>query len=99
MPTLVDTTIKLSTFNVAKVIFMRDKNKYIIRILAYDSFDNKIYEYVNPYGVRSDKKANALRTNVLKHDSAFYLHHTLGVYEFYYNNRLQLLKLHNNEKD
>lgn len=98
MPTLLDTHVKLSTFNVAKVVFMRDSKKYITKILAYDKFDRKIYEYINPYGVRSNDRANALRTNVLKSDSAFYLHHTLGNYEFYYNNRLQIHKNHSNEK-
>lgn len=99
MPTLKDTGIKLSTYTVAKVIFNRNHLKIITSIYAFDKFGELIYHYTNPYGVRSNQRANALRTNVLQHSSAFYFSHNAGLQEIYLNNRLQLIKKHTNERD
>lgn len=99
MPTLLDTGIKLSTYTLAKVIFTRNHLKHITSIYAYNRFGVLVYHYTNPYGVRGNQRANALRTNVLQHTSAFYFSHNAGLQEIYLNNRLQLLKKHTNKKD
>ena len=99
MPTILDTRIKLSTYTVAKVIFTRNHLKFITSIYAYNKFGELVYHYINPYGVRGNHRANALRTNVLQHSSAFYFSHNAGFQEIYLNNRLQLLKKNTNGKD
>lgn len=98
MPTIIDTQKKLSSYTVAMVTFIRGNNNHITSISAYNAEGSVFYNYRNPYGVRHDARANALRTLVLQHSSSFYYYKTVQDNEIYLNNRLQLMKKHTNEK-
>lgn len=98
MPTIIDTQKKLSSYTVAMVTFIRGNNNHITSISAYNAEGLVFYNYRNPYGVRHDARANALRTLVLQHSSSFYYYKTVEDNEIYLNNRLQFNKINCYEK-